>query len=438
MDEELLAIIEAISKREKACGISVASRYVKNLAPCTEGDVCTNALFEFADVAQWEKSLEDSESQLVYRNDECTIENGIYHPSAEDVRHFGDKRFSANKITDGAIMDFEAVITTSKKDRDNDILEAKGADLDPKMPLLWHHIPMMPIGKLVEITQQNSKRVKGHFAIANTPLGKDAAVLVEFGALRISHGFKPLKFSRLEKEEDEAFAGWHIEKFLVMETSLVSVPANDEAVVLAHSRGKLTHPVTKSWADRLREAMPKKTSSGWTEREASSVKAGVKLVGDNEVELSLRFGEKTDKKSCDQDSADDKTNQDRTKSDKSDDDADTKDARLTKRRVKLLKDAVGLIEEAIGHSELTDAKSAKALLGSAKGNVSAVVAAAAEEDDDGKADESIESKLLQVMVAAKNGDLDWQTLHDAKEAIEQGIEKDRESISPGNLEALVV
>src|SRR5262245_54604133 len=58
------------------------------------------------------------------------------------------------KLTPGSICDFEAVITSGRKDRDGDILEPSGAILDPQCPLLWQHLPTMPIGRLVSKTVQ--------------------------------------------------------------------------------------------------------------------------------------------------------------------------------------------------------------------------------------------------------------------------------------------
>jgi HK97 family phage prohead protease len=162
-------------------------------------------------------------------------------------------------------MDFEAVVTTSREDRDRDILEAGGAEVDPKSPLLWQHIPFEPIGKLVQVTKQNSKRVEARFAIADLPLGHDAATLIELEALRISHGFRPLEWEvrETDDEEDSWRRGFHIKRFEIMEVSVVSIPANTDAVILANDRHKLHHPLSRAWADRLRRSLPASVVGGW-------------------------------------------------------------------------------------------------------------------------------------------------------------------------------
>jgi hypothetical protein len=104
----------------------------------------------------------------------------------------------------------------------------------------------------------------GSYAIADTALGRDAATLVEFEALRISHGFRPLKFERIaSRTRGGPPEGFHVFTFEVMETSLVSVPSNRDAVVTAFSRQKLHSPLVKSWAGGLMAGRPVLVTSGW-------------------------------------------------------------------------------------------------------------------------------------------------------------------------------
>ena len=134
--------------------------------------------------------------------------------------------------TPGSILDFEAVISTSKRDRDFDTLLASGGEIDERAALLWQHNPDKPIGRLVRVTEQNDKRVCGHFAIADTALGRDAKTLIEFGALRISHGFKPIKAEPHKDGMGHVISAWKC-----LEISVVSVPANEGACVLQHTGG---------------------------------------------------------------------------------------------------------------------------------------------------------------------------------------------------------
>lgn len=211
----------------------------------------------------FDEILKQAGQTLVFRNDEMLWEKKL------------------DKASEGACLDFECCITTSKKDRDGDILECSGAEVDPQMPLLWQHMPAFPIGKLVRVLSQNSKRITGHFAVIDNAMGRDAAQLIEFGALRISHGFKPKKVEPLEKANDELWAGYRIISYKMFETSAVSVPANEDATITAFSRSKLTSPVIKGWAEIQYRNRPAIVKSGW---DPNGQNAPVRV----EVEVSVK------------------------------------------------------------------------------------------------------------------------------------------------------
>lgn len=255
---DLSAMISSVREREPSIkgGIVTAAHYLAGLGPCLNDDTCAATFFDLGSVADWQKALKDSESKLVYR-----------HPKMErlDLKE-NQKLLDGMKLgpTPGACLDFAFVLTTTDKDRDGDVLESKGGILDMAMPGLWQHIPLQPIGKLTGLLKQSDKKIVTTGAIMDFPLGRDAAQLVEFGALRISHGFRPLEFEPLEQSKDDAGkAGWHVKRFEIMEWSLVSIPSNQNAVVLALSRGKLHHPLVKGWAEMLRKSMPPMVTSGW-------------------------------------------------------------------------------------------------------------------------------------------------------------------------------
>ena len=165
----------------------------------------------------------------------------------------------------GSIFTFDAIVTTNRADRDGDVLLPDGAIVDPAMPLLWQHNPSLPIGKLVGILEQSKRRLSARFALADLDLARDAATLIEFGALRISHGFAPIEYAPLDitdddDEDKEAMlleggegkrSGWRITKYEIMETSLVSIPSNVDAIITAYSRGKLHSPMARKWARSL-------------------------------------------------------------------------------------------------------------------------------------------------------------------------------------------
>lgn len=222
--------------RQNLSGILTADRYFRSIEGCFDGGFCPVKLFSASAPDQWAKSLKEAESRLVYADDEMEVK---------------DIATSSLALTAGSIMDFDAIITSTRKDRDGDVLESSGAIVDPKCPLLWQHIPIQPIGKMVTVTSANAKNVQGRFAIADIELGRDAAALIEMGALRISHGFEPTECEPLEKD-----GRWHITKYSVMEVSLVSVPSNVDAVITLFSRNKLHSPFAKAWGEKLWQGRP--------------------------------------------------------------------------------------------------------------------------------------------------------------------------------------
>lgn len=245
LDAHLLDNLRSRKGRGSGWGsIGFKSGYLRQLRECLAAGGCKTAAGMPADDAAWERLIKEAEGRLVYSNAEMLAnESSFLTPSSA-------KHQKAAKLSEGSILDFDAVITSDSKDRDGDILRTKGAKPDERMPLLWQHNSGDPIGKLVKITTHNSKRLVGRFAIADTQLGRDAATLVEFGALRISHGFQPLDYEPIYGgESKDDITGWDIKEFEIFEASLVSIPANPDAVIMAHSRGKLHHPAVKSWAE---------------------------------------------------------------------------------------------------------------------------------------------------------------------------------------------
>jgi HK97 family phage major capsid protein/HK97 family phage prohead protease len=151
------------------------------------------------------------------------------------------------RLAEGIAAEFTAVVTTNKEDRDHDILEPAGAVLDSKMPLLWQHDPSQPIGKYAETIERDSDKIIAKYQVADTPLGRDAAALLKLGVLRISHGFRPLEF----EPRKGGSGGYHIKRFEMVETSLVSIPANTDAQVLSLSAKSFESPAIRQWVKGL-------------------------------------------------------------------------------------------------------------------------------------------------------------------------------------------
>ena len=236
-------------------GITTADTYLKHIQACAGEGVCSasNPWAQVANAPEWGAVVKEAGNKLVYSNDETVVKQETVTTNSSDF-----KASLSNKDTvvpPKTIMVFRNVVTTPKKDRDGDILRTGGAEIDDKMPLLWQHMHVAPIGRMIEVVDHNKNELVVTSAIIDSALGKDTANLVEFGALRISHGFLPKEFKELEQNDGE-MPGYDITKFEIMEESVVSVPSNTDAIIEAVSRGKLADPLVKSWAQHYFDNRP--------------------------------------------------------------------------------------------------------------------------------------------------------------------------------------
>jgi HK97 family phage major capsid protein/HK97 family phage prohead protease len=125
------------------------------------------------------------------------------------------------------------VLSDATKDRMGDIIEAKGWQLDNfrSNPMaLFNHNSSFPIGTWEDVKVQGGRLIgKLQLAARGTSDRIDEIIsLVEQGILRaVSVGFAPLERKALDD------GGVHFTKQELLETSLVSIPANPAAVQLA-------------------------------------------------------------------------------------------------------------------------------------------------------------------------------------------------------------
>ena len=243
-DEDVEILLQSLSNRPLATrwGLSKASEFVAGKDFGLDGEA-------------WQKELESAARRVTYASDDFVI-----------------KSTDGLVAKDGVLLEFDAICSSRRKDRDGDVIETKGLEIDPAHPLLFQHSQNACIGAHKGIIAQTENLWSSKYAIGDTELGRDAAVLVKMGALRVSIGFRPTEFEPLAIVEDASGAkyasGWHIKKAQVMETSLVSVPANSDARVLAtyakeldglctaYSRNELKHEAVKHWAKGLYEKRP--------------------------------------------------------------------------------------------------------------------------------------------------------------------------------------
>jgi len=249
--EKLLAAIQKRPAHLTGRGIGLASHYVKSV----EFAVGSKRSYELFAKSRdsWLQTLKDVEKKLVFRSQDMDVLGGTILADGSPVK-FGNFK-DLGGATPKSAMDFGCVLTSVKKDRDRDVLEPKGAKIDPRMPLLFQHMPSEPVGKFIKLLGQDDNLVTVHGAIVDTPMGRDMATMVEFGCLRISHGFVPTDYAPLD-EDSEEWAGWHIRAYDIMEFSLVTIPSNTDAIITVYDRGKLHCPAVKSWASYFCDSRP--------------------------------------------------------------------------------------------------------------------------------------------------------------------------------------
>lgn len=245
-----LDLLQSVRNRAEAGipakGIGTADFYLRQFEQCLDGS-CPSQYFKDVSAFRWRKGLESSSRKLVYHHPDMGVDESAFY--------FGDAlKAAAPKFGDlppHTVAAFNATITTTRQDRDGDILETSGADLDPKATLLYQHMPFEACGRLLKEGKHTNKLLTGSLSLCGTALGEDCAMLAEHGALRISHGFTADDYEPIEGE-----AGFHILKFKILEVSLVSIPSNPDAEITAFSRDKLHHPFVKALAGVKFDARP--------------------------------------------------------------------------------------------------------------------------------------------------------------------------------------
>jgi len=120
------------------------------------------------------------------------------------------------------------IATSASTDRMGDIVEPEGAEFELPIPLLWQHDSKSPIGKVTQARQTKAGiEITAQIAKTDTPgLLKDRLDLawqsITMGLVRgLSIGFKSL-----EESYDKVTGGFHFLKWLWLELSAVTIPAN--------------------------------------------------------------------------------------------------------------------------------------------------------------------------------------------------------------------
>ena len=129
------------------------------------------------------------------------------------------------------------IATTPTVDRVGDIVEPKGAEFKLPVPLLWQHDAARPIGHVVRAKVTKSG-IEITAKIERESEPGDLKNLLDFawqsikkGLVRgLSIGFKSLEHSR--RDDDDGFGLRYI-RWLWLELSAVTIPANEEATITA-------------------------------------------------------------------------------------------------------------------------------------------------------------------------------------------------------------
>jgi HK97 family phage prohead protease/HK97 family phage major capsid protein len=137
----------------------------------------------------------------------------------------------------GQVSGLEFVLSDETPDRMDDIILADGWELTnfKKNPIaLFNHKSDFPVGKWRNLRVEN-KELRGHLELApegTSPRIDEIRKLVDAGILRaVSVGFKPIE----ERPRKESKYGSCFVRSELVETSLVSVPANANALAVAKS-----------------------------------------------------------------------------------------------------------------------------------------------------------------------------------------------------------
>ena len=165
----------------------------------------------------------------------------------------------------GRPSSFTATITTDSIDRDGEVVIPAGMnskEYEANPVLLYEHDVQRPIGKMVAL-KRGDRDIKAEFALAPRPdnhVGEwfpdTVASLMEFGALNtMSIGFLGTEMRPANKADIERFGSGVkrvFGKWKLLEVSVVSIPANQDAIITAVRKGL----VSKSAALRFGITVP--------------------------------------------------------------------------------------------------------------------------------------------------------------------------------------
>lgn len=180
------------------------------------------------------------------------------------------------------------LITTDTRDRYGDIVEPKGGRLENYLrdPVVLdaHKYGTFPIATNVWLKKEKSGILTKTRFHDKTQIARDAFNLVVEGVLRAwSIGFMPIKW---ETFEEDGIRGYLYKIWELLEYSLVSVPANPDALTMAIQKGMLIDPVWEKIIEKCEnpESQNSLTNAGqlseFTKR-IDGIEGRIKIIEDN-------------------------------------------------------------------------------------------------------------------------------------------------------------
>lgn len=146
---------------------------------------------------------------------------------------------SASCRPDETTRTLAIVVSTSRQDRQGDIIETAGLDFanfERNPVVLWaHDLQRPPVGRVLQV-RKTGNGVEALVEFADTPFAREVFSLYAGGYLSAwSIGFIPRRWERLPATQG---GGYHILEAEVVEISAVPVPANPEALTKALERAE--------------------------------------------------------------------------------------------------------------------------------------------------------------------------------------------------------
>ena len=175
------------------------------------------------------------------------MEHGAYSEEDSNMqikkyKDFGAVVFKTEKETNGERI-FTSIISTSDVDRDGEVVIPHGMiskEFETNPIVVWNHdYNNPPIGKCLELKRENGKLIAISQLAKDVPMADTLWKLMEQGILHgVSIGFMPTQDGAREptKKDKEDF-GEGVQKvynkWKLLEYSLVTLPANQNAVVIS-------------------------------------------------------------------------------------------------------------------------------------------------------------------------------------------------------------